>query len=222
MNFSPLIISLKAGVLSTIINLILGVYIAYLVSKMDRMKGVVDGILTLPLVLPPTVVGFFLLIIFGSNSILGKFLLKFNKTIIFTQTATIIASTIVSFPLMYKVVRGAFEELNKEILYVGRTLGLSEYNIFRKIIIPNIFSNIIAGAVLTFARSLGEFGATAMVAGNIPNKTQTMSLAVYSAVQSGNRELAYKWVLLMSFISFIAILVINIFESKNKRGGLKF
>src|SRR5699024_4950772 len=193
MNFSPLIISLKAGVLSTIINLILGVYISYVVRKMDRMKGVVDGILTLPLVIPPAMVGFFLLIIFGSNSILVKFLLKFNKTIIFTQTATIIASTIVSFPLMYKVVRGAFEELNKEILYVGRTLGLSEYNIFRKIIIRNIFSNIIALAVLNFARSLGEFRATAMVAGNIPNKTQTMCLSIYIAVQSDHREFASKW-----------------------------
>lgn len=218
MDFSPLIISLKAGIISTIINFILGIYIAYFVSRINRFKGVLDGILTLPLVLPPTVVGFFLLIIFGKNSIVGRFFLLFDKSLIFTGAATILSATVVSFPLMYRTARGAFEEFDKETIYVARTLGLSEHEIFRKIIVPNTFSSIMAGTILTFARALGEFGATIMIAGNIPGKTQTMSLAVYSAVQAGNRPLAYKWVLLMSIISFIVILLMNVFESKNKGG----
>lgn len=219
MDYSPLIISLKAAIISTIINFILGIYIAYFISKMKRFKGVLDGILTLPLVLPPTVVGFFLLIFFGKNSFIGQLLLLFDKSLIFTQTATIVSATVVSFPLMYRTARGAFEEFDKETIYVARTLGLSEHKIFRKIIIPNTFSSIMAGTILTFARALGEFGATIMIAGNIPGKTQTMSLAVYSAVQAGNRPLAFKWVILMSIISFVVILAMNIFESRSKGGA---
>lgn len=223
MNYSPLIISLKAAIFSTTIDFILGIYCAYFISKSKRFKGVMDGILTLPLVLPPTVVGFFLLILLGKNSIIGKILLKFDTSVMFSKAATIISATVVSFPLMYRTARGAFEQFDRDMIYVARTLGLSEHEIFKKIILPNSFSNIVAGTILTFARSLGEFGATIMIAGNIPGKTQTMSVAIYSAVQSGNRQLAYKWVILMAAISFFIMILMNKFESnrilKAGKGG---
>lgn len=213
MSYSPLLISLKAAVIATIITFICGIYAAYLTTKLKRFKGLVDGFLTLPLVLPPTVVGFFLLIFLGKNSFIGKFLALYDISIVFSSTATIIASVVVSFPLMYRTARGAFEQLDRNMIYVARTLGLSEHEIFLKIMLPNSFSSIMAGTILAFARALGEFGATIMLAGNIPGKTQTMAVAVYSAVQGGNRTLAYKWVAIMVAISFIAILIMNKLES---------
>ncbi|MDU5081800.1 molybdate ABC transporter permease subunit [uncultured Tissierella sp.] len=213
MSYSPLLISLKAAVIATIITFICGIYAAYLTTKLKRFKGLVDGFLTLPLVLPPTVVGFFLLIFLGKNSFIGKFLALYDISIVFSSTATIIASVVVSFPLMYRTARGAFEQLDRNMIYVARTLGLSEHEIFLKIMLPNSFSSIMAGTILAFARALGEFGATIMLAGNIPGKTQTMAVAVYSAVQGGNRALAYKWVAIMVAISFIAILIMNKLES---------
>lgn len=213
MNYSPLLISLKAAFLSTIITFFLGIYSAYFTLKIKRFKGLVDGFLTLPLVLPPTVVGFLLLVLLGKNSVVGQFLLRYDITIVFSSAATIIASVVVSFPLMYRTARGAFEQLDKNIIYVARTLGLSEHQIFWKIMIPNSITSIIAGTILAFARALGEFGATIMIAGNIPGKTQTMAVAVYSAVQAGNRTLAYKWVAIIVIISFITMILLNMFES---------
>lgn len=217
MNYSPLLISLKAAIISTLITFIIGIYSAYFATKLNKLKGLVDGILTLPLVLPPTVVGFLLLIFFGKNSIIGKLLSTFDSSIVFSSSANIIASTVVSFPLMYRTTRGAFEQLDRNIVYVARTLGLKEHEIFWKIVMPNCFSSIMAGTVLSFARAMGEFGATIMIAGNIPGKTQTMAVAVYSAVQAGNRALAYRWVLIMALLSFVSILLMNSFE--NKRYG---
>ena len=212
MDYSPLLISLKAAVFATIITFFIGIYMAFLTTKLNKFKGLVDGFFTLPLVLPPTVVGFFLLIIFGKNSFLGKFLAKSGTSIVFTSTATIIASSVVAFPLMYRTARAAFEQIDPNMIYVARTLGLSEHKIFVKIMLPNSFSSIMAGTILTFARALGEFGATIMLAGNIPGKTQTMAVAVYSAVQAGNRELAYKWVIIMASMSFITMVLMNKFE----------
>ncbi len=213
MNYSPLLISLKAAFFATIITFFLGIYAAFLTTKLNKFKGLVDGIFTLPLVLPPTVVGFFLLLLFGKSSLIGNILGKYDISIVFSSSATIIASSIVSFPLMYRTARGAFEQLDKNMIYVARTLGLSEHKIFSKIMLPNCFPSIMAGTILTFARALGEFGATIMLAGNIPGKTQTMAVAVYSAVQAGNRELAYKWVIIMATMSFVTILLMNKFES---------
>lgn len=212
MDYSPLLISLKAAVFATIITFFIGIYMAFLTTKLNKFKGLVDGFFTLPLVLPPTVVGFFLLIIFGKNSFLGKFLAKSGTSIVFTSNATIIASSVVAFPLMYRTARAAFEQIDPNMIYVARTLGLSEHKIFVKIMLPNSFSSIMAGTILTFARALGEFGATIMLAGNIPGKTQTMAVAVYSAVQAGNRELAYKWVIIMASMSFITMVLMNKFE----------
>lgn len=212
MDYSPLLISLKTSIIATFITFLIGVYVAYLVTKLNRFKGLIDGILTLPLVLPPTVVGFFLLISLGKNSIVGKYLALYDKSVVFSVTAAIIASTVVSLPLMYRTTRGAFEQLDRDIIHVAKTLGLSEHKIFLKIMLPNSFPSIMAGTVLAFARALGEFGATIMVAGNIPGKTQTMSVAVYTAVQAGNRHLAYKWVLVMAVISFVAMIIMNRFD----------
>ena len=213
MNYSPLLISLKAATIATMITFFLGIYGAYFTMKLKKFKGLADSIFTLPLVLPPTIVGFFLLVVFGRNSLLGSFLLKYDISLVFSSTATVIASTVVAFPLMYRTARGAFEQLDKNILYAARTLGLKDHKILWKIIIPNSLSGLVAGTILAFARALGEFGATIMIAGNIPGKTQTMAVAVYSAVQSGNRQLAYKWVLIMVVISFASILLINKFEN---------
>ena len=223
MDFSPLILSIKAALFATIITFILGIYSAYFTLKLNKLKGIVDGLFTLPLVLPPTVVGFFLLVFLGKNSFIGKFLAIYDISIVFSSTATIIASTVVSFPLMYRTARGAFEQLDKNMIYVAKTLGLSEHKIFLRIMLPNSLPSIIAGTILAFARALGEFGATIMLAGNIPGKTQTMAVAVYSAVQAGNRVLAYRWVAVMVTISFITIVIMNKFEnlqfSKARKGG---
>lgn len=225
MNFSPLIISIKVSVIATIITFFLGIIGARVVVKMKRGKGLVDGIITLPMILPPTVVGFFLLLLFGKNSPLGRLLMNFDISIVFTWVAAVIASTVVSFPLMYRTVRGAFEDVDSDMIAAARTLGLSETKIFWKIIVPNVFPSIMAGTILAFARALGEFGATIMIAGNIPGRTQTMAVAVYTAVQSGNRELAYKWVAIICTISFASMFLMNYITSRHvkknvKRGGL--
>lgn len=214
MDYSPLFISLKSALIATIITFITGIYAAFLTTKLRRYKGLVDGILTLPLVLPPTVVGFLLLIFLGKNGFIGRFLNQYNISIIFSQAANIIASFLVSFPLMYRTIRGAFEQIDPYIIYVARTLGLSEHKIFMRIMLPNSIPSIVAGTVLSFARALGEFGATIMVAGNIPGKTQTMAIAIYNAVQSGNRELAYRWVFILVIISLITVIILNKFEQK--------
>lgn len=220
MDYSPLIISIKAALLATLITFVLGIYSAYFTLRLKKFKGLADGIFTLPLVLPPTVVGFLLLVLLGKNSLIGKLLATFELALVFSSSATVIASAVVAFPLMYRTTRGAFEQVDKNMIYVARTLGLSEHEIFLKIMVPNSFNSIIAGTILSFARALGEFGATIMIAGNIPGKTQTMAVAVYSAVQAGNRALAYKWVVIIVVISFVTMILLNIFEGgKVKKFG---
>lgn len=224
MDLSPLFISLKVALIATIITIFAGITAAHYVIKLKHFKGFIDGLFTLPMVLPPTVVGFFLLIMFGRNSMLGKLLMQFNINIVFTWIGAVIASTVVSFPLMYRTVRGAFEQFDVNIIHAARTLGLSEMKLFWKIILPNSIPSIIAGTVLTFARALGEFGATIMLAGNIPGRTQTMAVAIYTAVQAGNRDKAYSWVLIICVMSFTAMIIMNFWnrrQSKSliKRGG---
>lgn len=211
MDLSPLFLSLKIAFTSTIITFFVGITAAYLVTKMSRFQGIIDGVFTLPLVLPPTVVGFFLLVTFGKNGFLGQFLAEIGMSVVFTWQGAMIASAVVSFPLMYRTARGAFEQMDQNLVYAGRTLGMSELLIFRKIILPECWPGVAAGTVLAFARALGEFGATTMLAGNIPGKTQTMALAVYSAMASGNRERANTWVIIIMIISFISLLLMNYF-----------
>ena len=207
LDLSPLWISLKVALPATIFTFVLGICAARTVVKLKHGQAVIDGLFTLPLVLPPTVVGFFLLLAFGKNSLVGQFFSQFGFSFIFSWQGAVIASTVVSFPLMYRTVRGAFEQINPEYLYAARTLGMTERKIFRKIMLP------LAGTILSFARALGEFGATIMIAGNIPGKTQTMSVAVYTAVQAGDRESAFLWVMIIVCFSFVMMLAMNFWTS---------
>lgn len=220
MDLSPLYISLKVAVLATLLSFFAGIMAAWGVVKMKRGKALADGIFTMPMVLPPTVVGFFLLIIFGKNSILGKFLALFHVNIVFSWVAAVIASTVVSFPLVYRTARGAFEQVDCDIIFAARTLGMSEWNIFERIILPVAWPGIMAGTILGFARALGEFGATIMFAGNIPQRTQTMSVKIYSAVQSGDRATAFAWAGVIVAISFTSMILMNYWSRlEEKRSG---
>lgn len=214
MEQSPIFLSIKTSILSTVITFFLGILAARFVLHLKKGRGLIDGIFTLPMVLPPTVVGFFLLIILGTNGPLHPIYKIFHFQIIFSYWATVISATIVSFPLMYRTALGAFELVNEDYIYAARTLGMTESKIFRKIILPIAKPGLLSGVILSFARSMGEFGATIMIAGNIPGRTQTLSTAIYSAVQSGNRSLAFRWSMVVIFLSFISMLTLNIFTSK--------
>ena len=210
MDFSPLWISLKTAFLATIITSIIGIFISYkMANYKGRGRGLIDGVFTLPLILPPTVIGFFLLLICGKNGFVGKIFMSFNKNIIFSWSATVIAATVVAFPMMYRTCRSAFEQIDKNMISAARTLGLSETKIFFKIAIPLAWPGIIGGLVLSFARALGEFGATLMIAGNIRGKTQTMPVAIFFAVEGGDMNKAMLWVLIIVAISFIMIFLLN-------------
>lgn len=217
-DWSPLIISLKTAFLATTITFVIGIVVSYLMANYrGRYKGLLDGIFTLPLVLPPTVVGFFLLLLLGKNSFIGQILLKFDFTIIFSWWATIISATVVAFPMMYRTSRAAFEQIDSNMISAARTLGLSEWKIFYKIAIPLAWPGIIAGVVLSFARALGEFGATLMIAGNIPGKTQTMPVAIFFAVEGGDMTKAYMWVAIITLISIVMILILNYWSEAQQR-----
>ena len=218
MDYSPLWLSLRVAFIATLMTFILGVLAAWLTVKLRRGKGIVDGLFTLPLVLPPTMVGFFLLVIFGKNGFIGQMLSSIGAPVVFTWTGAVIASTVVAFPLMYRTVRGAFEQMDENLLSAARTLGMSEPKLFWRVMMPNSIPGIMAGAVLAFARALGEFGATIMLAGNIPGRTQTVSVAIYTAVQAGNWELAYRWMAIIVGISFATIILMNWFSSRSSSG----
>ena len=216
MDFSPLWISLKVAVCATVFTFFLGLLSARLVLSLRAGKALIDGIFSLPMVLPPTVVGFFLLIIFGKNSLLGGLLLKMGISVLFTWQGAVIAAVVVSFPIMYRTARGALEQVDVNLIYAARTLGMSEAKIFFRIQLPAAWPGV------AFARAMGEFGATIMLAGNIPGRTQTMSVAIYTAVQSGDRSLAYYWVAIIMGISFFTIFLMNYWMGyQERRGGGK-
>lgn len=215
MDYSPILISLKTASLSIGITFFLGLAAGKMVygMKNDKIKIIIDGIFTLPMVLPPTVAGFFLLYLFGIKRPIGEFLLtNFAFKIAFSWWATVLAAVVISFPLMYRSARGALEQVDINLVYAGRTLGMSEWKIFTKVILPNAMPGILSGAILSFARGLGEFGATAMIAGNIAGKTRTLPMAVYSAVAAGDMDLAYVYVMILVIISFIIIGLMNVFS----------
>lgn len=209
MDILPLMISLKTAFAATVITFLLGITAAYQVMKRKRGQAVFDTVFTLPMILPPTVVGFFLLVLFGKDSIFGMWLERIGISVVFSWCGAVVAAVAVSFPLMYRTARSAFEQFDQNLIYAGRTLGMSEWEIFRRILFPNCIPGIVGGTILSFARALGEFGATVMLAGNIPGKTQTVAAAVYSAMQSGRREQAYKWAAVLVLISFVSILLMN-------------
>lgn len=218
-DLSPIIISLRTATLSIIVTFFLGVAAAQLVFRLKSkmMKTILDGLFTLPLVLPPTVAGFFLLYIFGMRRPIGKFFIEyFAVKVAFSWGATVLAAVVISFPLMYRAARGAFEQVDPDVLSAGRTIGMSEWKIFWKVQLPIAWPGVISGAVLAFARGLGEFGATAMIAGNIKGKTRTLPLAVYSAVASGNLKEAGEYVAVLVCISFIVVICMNYFSMEKK------
>ncbi|MFV0635358.1 molybdate ABC transporter permease subunit [Mitsuokella sp. WILCCON 0060] len=214
MTYAPLLITLKTAVVATVATFFLGIGLALAVARMRRFQGLADAVITLPLVLPPTVVGFFLLLAFGRRSFIGRFLLQFDITIVFTWKAAVMAAVIVSLPLMYRTARGAFEQIDPNILGAARTLGVSEWRIFWHVLVPNARSGILAGLVLAFTRALGEFGATIMFAGNIPGVTQTMSTAVYAAVQANDYDLAFEWAVVIIIFSLVFVSLMNIVISR--------
>jgi molybdate transport system permease protein len=210
-DYSPLIISLATTFAATVATFFLGLLAARIMYQMRgrSLRAWIDGILTLPLVLPPTVVGFFLLLIFGRRSFIGQALEQLGVTIVFSWPATVIAATVVAFPLMYRTTLGAFEQVNPTLLEAARTLGASEGTVFRRVLLPLAGPGVIAGTVLAFARALGEFGATLMLAGNIPGRTQTMPMAIFSAVESGDMHVALLWVGLIVALSLAIIRLLN-------------
>ena len=216
-GLTPLWISIKTSLLATFITFFIGIGSAYLVANYQgKWKGLIDSLFTLPLVLPPTVLGFFLLLLFGKNGPMGKLLALMDTSIIFTWGATVIAATVVAFPMMYRSARSAFEQIDIDLISAAKTLGLSNWKIFYKIAIPLAWPGIIGGLVLSFARALGEFGATLMIAGNIPGKTQTMPLAIFFEVQAMDYKGAMLWVMTIVAISVAMILILNKWSDKQK------
>jgi molybdate transport system permease protein len=213
---SPLIISLATTCAATAATFFLGLMAARIMYDVrGGLRAWIDGILTLPLVLPPTVVGFFLLLIFGRRSFIGRGLEHVGLTIAFSWPATVISATVIAFPLMYRTTLGAFEQVNPTLLQAARTLGANEWVVFRRVLLPLAGPGVIAGTVLAFARALGEFGATLMLAGNIPGRTQTMPIAIFSAAESGDMHAALAWVVLIVILSLAIIRLLNV-EKKTR------
>jgi molybdate transport system permease protein len=194
MDWSPLWISLATSLAATAFTLVSGLSAAvWRENQSGPGMAVVDGILLLPLVLPPTVVGFLLLLVFGRNGPLGQLLFHFGAVIVFSWPATVLAAAVVAFPLMYLTARGALEQVEPQLLEAARTLGASEWRVFREVALPLAWPGVLAGVVLSFARALGEFGATLMIAGDIPGRTETIPIAIYFAVEAGEMRRALAW-----------------------------
>ena len=219
MDWYPLWNSLRIAAVSTVIIFFLGILAAYYVAKLPRLiKGVLDVILTLPLVLPPTVVGYFLLRLLGPKRTIGLWFLEmFDVRLTMVWYSAIFASAVVAFPLMYRTARGAFEAFDKNLAYAGQTLGRSNTWIFWRVRMPCCKQGIIAGTVLAFARALGEYGATSMIAGYTPGKTATISTTVYQLWRTGDDARAMRWVLVNLGISAVVLLAVNMLEKKDKR-----
>jgi molybdate transport system permease protein len=221
-DFSPFWISLKVATTAIFFTFFLGITAAYsLLEYRGKWKAVLDSIFLAPLVLPPTVVGFLLLQLFGQYGWMGKFLQLFRFNIIFTWYAGVVAAVVVTFPLMYKTAQGAFEQVDDNLLRAAKTLGASELRVFWQIALPLAFPGVLAGAMLAFARGLGEFGATLMLAGNIPKQTTTIPLAIYAAVEAGANQEAWLWTGIILSMSFSAIATAHLWSNKREHGKEK-
>ena len=219
LDWSPLYISLKTGVVATMISFFLGIWTASAVMRMGpRRKALLDGFLTLPMVLPPTVAGFFLLLIFSKRRPVGLFLYEScGIKVVQTWLGCILAATVIALPLMYRNARAAFEQVDVDLIYAGRTLGMSEQAIFWKIVVPAAGPGIVSGTILTFARAMGEYGATSMLAGNIPGKTATISQRIAMVIQDGDYLTAGIWVFIVLLIAFAAIYLMNRVAQKHMK-----
>lgn len=220
LDWSPLWISLKTGAAATVICFFLGILTAgWVMGRNKGLRAFVDSLLTLPMVIPPTAAGFFLLLLFSRKRAVGSFLFdQFGIKVIQSWTGCVIAAAVIAFPLMYRNARAAFEQVDMDLIYAGRTLGLSDWKIFWKVVFPAARPGIISGTVLTFARAIGEYGATSMLAGNIPGKTGTISQRIAMVIQDGNYAVAGFWTLVVLVIAMVILLLINIFSSDEKRG----
>ena len=218
LDLSPLWISLKVSILATIFTFFAGVAVAYgMLGYRGRARSLLEGIFVAPLILPPTVVGFLLLLFFGKNGPAGKLLMSIDFRVVFTWYGATIAATVVSFPLMYRTALGAFEQVDRNFLAVARTLGASEWTVFRRILLPLAWPGVLAGAMLAFARALGEFGATLMLAGNIPEQTQTIPMAIYFAVEAGAMNEAWFWAIAIMLISFSGIIAVSFWQDQRQK-----
>jgi molybdate transport system permease protein len=213
--WSPIWLSIKVSLIAGVIVIVLGLLCGrWMARRYFKGKTIIETLLMLPLVLPPSVVGFFLIILFGKNSFVGKAIeAVFQSPIMFTWYAAVLASVIVSFPLMYQSAKAGFEAVDETVEEAARIDGADEYEVFFYISIPLANRSIISGAILSFARSLGEFGATLMFAGNIPGKTQTIPTAIYVAIESGEMTMAWAWVAVTMVLSFLLLLCATIFKS---------
>lgn len=218
-NWSPLFISLKTGFVAIIFIFILGVIGAIAVMKMsNRAKWVIDAIFTMPLVLPPTVAGYLLLLVFSLRRPFGMFLKnELGIKVVQSWSGCVIAAVVISFPLMYRSARAAFEQIDSNVVYAGRTLGMSEFEIITKVVIPAAMPGLLSGGILSFARAIGEYGATAMLAGNVLGKTRTISIAIASEVAGGNFDTAGVWTCVIVLIAFIIVLAINLVTGKGMK-----
>ena len=219
-DWSPLWISLHTAAATITIVFFIGVIIAWWVERLQSqsLKIFADAVITLPMVLPPTVAGFFLLYFFGNNSFLGQLIYQLTGIkIAFSWLATVLAAAVISLPLMYRSARGALSQVDKGMLEAARSLGMTEWRIFWRIHLPNALPGIIAGGLLAFARGLGEFGATAMIAGNIAGRTRTLPLAVYSAVAAGDWEAAGWYVAVIVGICLLVVIGLNVYLYKTKQ-----
>ncbi|MBU8905034.1 molybdate ABC transporter permease subunit [Desertibacillus haloalkaliphilus] len=216
LNLFPLLLSLRVAGTATIITIIIGLPLAYYLSRSKgKLADILDTMLTLPVILPPTVLGYYLLVLLGRQSKVGRFLEDtFGITIVFTPTGAVIAATIVSIPFTIKSAKAAFSSIDHNLLNAARVLGRSEFNLFFAVIIPLAWPGIVSGITLSFARALGDFGATLMVAGSIPGETMTMPIAIYDALLAGDRELANLLVLIMTVVSIVIIYIVNRLEKR--------
>ena len=218
MDWYPLLNSLRIAAISCVLVFFTGIFFAYYAAKLPRaVKGVLDVFLTLPMVLPPTVCGYFLLVIFGVKRPLGAFLAQYGVKFVMTWYGGILAAAVVAFPLMYRTARGAFEAFDKNLAYAGQTLGLSDTYIFWRVRMPACRQGILAGTVLAFARALGEYGATSMLIGYTPGKTATISTTVYQLWRTNDEAGAFFWVMVNLAISTVVLLTVNMLEARQKK-----
>lgn len=219
MDWFPLLNSIRIAAISSVVVFFSGIFAAYYIAKTPRwLKGILDVILTLPLVLPPTVVGYLLLRLLGPNRPIGEWFLEaLNTRLTMVWWAAIFATIVVTFPLMYRTARGAFESFDETLSYSGKTLGLSNTYIFWRIRIPCCRQGLLAGTVLAFARALGEYGATSMLCGYTPGRTATVSTTVYHLWRTDHDAMAFRWVMVNLAISFVVLLAVNLLEKKRKR-----
>lgn len=219
MDWYPLYNSLRIAAISCVLVFFTGIFAAYYVARLPRaVKGILDVILTLPMVLPPTVVGYFILLVFGAKRPLGIFLAQYGIKFVMTWYGGVLAAAVVAFPLMYRTARGAFESFDDTLAYSGQTLGLSNTYIFWRIRMPYCRQGILAGTVLAFARALGEYGATSMLIGYTPGRTATISTTVYQLWRTNDEEGAFFWVMVNLGISAVVLLIVNMLERRTKGG----